>query len=735
MTAANPASNASASPRPAGAPGGAPRGVRPPPPTIDPVRVLRQHAWLLGGAAVVGAILGTIANFICLYAYPLWGGTVVFEIRPQVQSAKEAVTVEALGDEGIARLAQTESQRILTKQILETAMAAPDIANTAWGQEYPTVDERVQELQEDLRVGHRAKTQLFTLSWRTHERGDVATVLNRVARTYIAAREAQEDERSSRNKSNFETKRAQVEEQIRNLKTEIQDFIRRNGITAGTEQGLTDQGTANNLAKLRDDTIRDLTLAQARLDSVDRKLREQRYEDEDRRMAMQDPAVRQLEQNMHQVQTFLNSSRERFGEDHPQIKDLVQRENAARDRMKVVLDETMQRNLQADKLDYSQRVASLKALVERQTQDLTDATKRLQELTAQISALDALKEQLTQREQERADLQDLIAQFDILQGRADSRRVTLVQEASSPREIEFPKLKFMVPGGVFLSLLVVAGILFLREFLDQRVRFPSDLAGVGGARLIGVIPDIEDDPSEPKAAELVVAREPASSTAEMFRQLASACLKGMDAAGARSLAVVTSSPGGGSTTVASNLAASFRAAGRSVAVVDANLRRPRLSAIFGEELDGPGLGDMLQGQDVQPHMANGIAVYGPGTVANRVFERVSTDEMRRIIGRLRERYQVVIVDLPPTVVAGETMFVTEACDASLLVVRALEDQRGLVAKSIYRLQEAHAVLLGTVLMRPEQTAGGYFRKNAEVMAAYAQPASATPAQPAKEPVA
>ena len=101
MTAANPASPAPASSRPAGTPGGAPRGVRPPPPTIDPVRVLRQHAWLLVGAAVVGAVLGTIANFICLYAYPLWGGSVVFEIRPQVQSAKEAVTVEAMGDAGV----------------------------------------------------------------------------------------------------------------------------------------------------------------------------------------------------------------------------------------------------------------------------------------------------------------------------------------------------------------------------------------------------------------------------------------------------------------------------------------------------------------------------------------------------------------------------------------------------------------------------------------------------------
>jgi succinoglycan biosynthesis transport protein ExoP len=735
MTAANPASPAPVSSRPAGAPGGAPRGVRPPPPTIDPVRVLRQHAWLLVGAAVVGAVLGTIANYVCLYAYPLWGATVTFEVRPQVQRALEAVTMESGGDESIARLAATESQRILTRQILETAMAAPDISSTVWGQQFPTVDERVQELQEELRGGHRSRTQLFTLSWRTHERGDVATVLNRVARTYLAAREAQEDERSSRNKSSFETKRSQVEEQIRNLKTEVQDFIRRNGITAGSEQGLFDQGSAGNLGRLREDTVRDLTLAQARLDAIDRKLREQRYEDEDRRIAMQDPSVRQIEQSMHQIQLALNTSRERYGEEHPQVKDLVQRDAATRERLKVVLDEAMQRNLQADKLDYSQRVSSLKSLVERQTQDLTDYSKRLQEATAQFSALNALREQLDQKEKERADLQNLIAQFDILQGRADSRRVTLVQEASPPREIEFPKLKLMLPAGVFLSVLVVAGTLFLREFLDQRVRFPSDLAGVGGARLLGVIPDIADDPSEPKAAELVVAREAMSSTAEMFRQLAAACLKGMDAAGAHSLAVVTSNPGGGTTTVASNLAASFRAAGRTVAVVDANLRRPRLSAIMGEELEGPGLGDMLQGQDVQPHMANGIAVYGPGTVPNRIYERVSTDEMRRIIARLRERYQVVIVDLPPTLVAGETMFVTEACDASLLVVRALEDQRGLVAKSIHRLQEAHAVLLGTVLMRPEQTAGGYFRKNAEVMAAYAQPASSVPAAPAKEPVA
>jgi Mrp family chromosome partitioning ATPase len=315
-------------------------------------------------------------------------------------------------------------------------------------------------------------------------------------------------------------------------------------------------------------------------------------------------------------------------------------------------------------------------------------------------------------------------QFDILQGRADSRRVSLVQPAVTPKEIDFPQLKFMLPGGVVLALLVVTGILFLREFLDQRVRFPSDLAGLGGARLVGVIPDTSDDPAEPPAAELVVLRAPGSTTAEMYRQLSSAVLKAMDASGARTLAVVTAHPGGGSTTVASNLAASLHAAGRSVAVLDANLRRPRISTVFGADPAVAGLGDMVAGREVAPHVADGIAVFGPGTPESRVYERMSTDEMRRMLGRLRERYQVVIVDLPPTLVAGESLVVADGCDAALLVVRALEDQRGLVSKFVHQLHETHAVLVGTVLNRPEQTVGGYFRKNAELMAEYAKPVEA-----------
>ena len=76
MTAAQPASTAGRAPA---GPGQSQRPAqRPQAPTIDPVRVLRQHTWLLVWSAVAVAVLGVMANYVFHYAYPLWGGSVIF---------------------------------------------------------------------------------------------------------------------------------------------------------------------------------------------------------------------------------------------------------------------------------------------------------------------------------------------------------------------------------------------------------------------------------------------------------------------------------------------------------------------------------------------------------------------------------------------------------------------------------------------------------------------------------
>jgi hypothetical protein len=42
---------------------------------------------MLAVSAVIGAVVGVAANYLFLFAYPLWGGNVIFEIRPEVTGA------------------------------------------------------------------------------------------------------------------------------------------------------------------------------------------------------------------------------------------------------------------------------------------------------------------------------------------------------------------------------------------------------------------------------------------------------------------------------------------------------------------------------------------------------------------------------------------------------------------------------------------------------------------------
>ncbi|MCP4797208.1 MAG: CpsD/CapB family tyrosine-protein kinase [Phycisphaeraceae bacterium] len=181
-------------------------------------------------------------------------------------------------------------------------------------------------------------------------------------------------------------------------------------------------------------------------------------------------------------------------------------------------------------------------------------------------------------------------------------------------------------------------------------------------------------------------------------------------------------PDAGTTSVVLNLASTAAAAGRSVAIVDANFRRPRIGTILGLDPEDAGFGDVLCGAasigDVIQTTSDGISVVPVGTSANRVVERFDGESAGHSLKELGERFDVVLIDGPPLVVASESMSIAHAVDATVLVVRAFAEHRGLVARLIRQLSEHSGVLLGVVLNRPRNTAGGYFRRNYEAIAAY-----------------
>ena len=92
--------------------------------------------------------------------------------------------------------------------------------------------------------------------------------------------------------------------------------------------------------------------------------------------------------------------------------------------------------------------------------------------------------------------------------------------------------------------------------------------------------------------------------------------------------------------------------------------------------------------------------------------------MANVMDQVRQRYDIAFLDTPPAGIAAEAIVVANYVDASIFVVRALRDQRGLVARLVGQISAQKGKFIGAILNRPEQTAGGYYRKNAQVMVGY-----------------
>ena len=711
---------------------------------MDPVRVLRQHWIGLTVWLVVGAVLGVGVQLATAYLYPLYTSFVMFELRPQLAQATEIMGQDVTQEETVVRLAQTEVERMRSRDVLQRAVQTPDVQKTEWSQEYRDVDgrfivdEAVEDLEEEIRAGHQRGTNLFRLTWSAHDAADVPVLLNTVSRVYLETRRAAEDARYNQTKQVFTRQRDALDEQVSKLKEEIRRQIIEKKLPAFEENAMQSQRALEEISKRITEAKQQKSLEESRRTQLDAKLKGQlEPSQDDIRQAEQDPSMMQLNRDVNDLQIRRDMLRNRFGPDHPEALSAEHVLAAAKEQRAAALNELVKRDLMAAFKMASDSVQGLEKLLKDQAEDYGTEAKRIEAMAAEVAELETMKERLARLQDERADVNKIIGELDLVRVREDARRVEVVQPAITPREMSFPRLEIMIPGMALLTLAIALGIVFLREIMDQRVRYTSDLAGMSGARVLGVVPELSDDPSAPKRVEFIVTEAPTSVIAESMRQIAFQVFKPMAEKGQRTLAVVSAMPDAGTTTLITNLASSAAAMGRRVVVVGANFRRSRVADAFGTDHGSPGLSNVLAGQDsldrVIQRGAGGVHVLGAGTMPT--IELLSKGSLAKVLQELKSSYDLVLIDTPPAVVAAETMEIVDHSDATVLCVRAFRDQRGLVARLVGQIASHRSVLLGIVLNRPQQTAGGYYKRNFEVMAKYAKDAASQAAPASSAAVA
>lgn len=695
--------------------------------TIDPVRVLRQHWKTIVIWAVAGIFVSGAFQVVATFAYPIYSGRVTLRLRPQLGDAKEIFGETTPQEETVARLAQTEAQQMISRDILMRAMSQRDILTTKWHESYLDsegqfiVDEAVDDLEDEISAGHRRGTQFFALYWAAHVASDVPTVLNTVVDTYLKELKSESERKFNSTEEVFVLKQEELDKRISELKSTVRRFITEQNIPSFEEDPSQTQRGVEELAQRIAETTMDLSLIKSQRHQLNAKL-EGRLEasEDDVRRAEGDPVLLQLGRDINDMTVALESKKQRFGPEHPEIRASMNLLKSGLAQKEKVLADIVKRDLNAQFKTVSDRMGGLEDLFKQQTSDHDRESKRVQELASRVAELEAMKDQQLQLEQERNEITKTIGDLRLASVRKDAIPVEISQKALTPRELAFPNWKVVLPGVWFAVIAMGVGFVFLREFLDQRVRFAPELAGIVGGKMLGVIPDLADDESKPEKIEFVVRDAPQSAMAEALRQISTNVSKALGEHDSKIVAVFSAMPEAGVTAIISNLASSAAVIGKRVLVIDANFRRPAIARSFALSEQSQGFGDLLAGKiefaGAIQTAGRGVDVMTAGTT--RTLELLDTLKATEAFNLARAQYDLVLVDTAPAAIAAESIVIANRVDASVLVVRAMSDQRGLIARLLGQLQSQRAQFAGAILNRPQQTAGGYYKKNARIMTEY-----------------
>jgi capsular exopolysaccharide synthesis family protein len=204
-----------------------------------------------------------------------------------------------------------------------------------------------------------------------------------------------------------------------------------------------------------------------------------------------------------------------------------------------------------------------------------------------------------------------------------------------------------------------------------------------------------------------------SPIAESYRHLRTSLLLSSAGQPPKTILVTSSQPSEGKTTTGINTAFMLAQTGAEVLIIDCDLRRPRLHAQF-EISNARGLTSWLSGEkDLDgllyslPKTPN-LKVLPSGPIPPNPAELLGSDEMRRLLSLLSERFAHIIIDSPPAISFTDASILSTMVDGVMLVVHGGRSSRAVVRRAKQQLVDVGAHIFGVVLNNVRMETQDYY---------------------------
>jgi polysaccharide biosynthesis transport protein len=350
----------------------------------------------------------------------------------------------------------------------------------------------------------------------------------------------------------------------------------------------------------------------------------------------------------------------------------------------------------------------------------------LADYRAALSAENALKARVAQLKGAVLNLRGRSIKYTILQREVDTNRalydallqrykqigvaggvglapVSVVDRADVPRLPFKPNLFLNLIVGLGLGLAAgIAGAIGL-EFINDTIKSREDVRKKLALPCLGTVPR-----TPAKDAFVDDLKNPTSIISEAYSAIVAALRFSTEAGMPRVLLLTSTRSGEGKSSSALALAQNFARRGQSVLLIDGDLRKPAFKAA-SEKI---GMSKLLTTDDkVEDHVVEtqhaNLWLLPSGPVPPSPADLLSTGRIRKIIAEAGERFELVVIDGPPTLGLADAPLLASAAGNVVFVVEAGRTRTRAAIEALNRLEGTGTHILGAILAKATETAGNY----------------------------
>lgn len=386
------------------------------------------------------------------------------------------------------------------------------------------------------------------------------------------------------------------------------------------------------------------------------------------------------------------------------------------------------------KPDHPEMV-SLRAQIDELNKQIASASSQvssgrantlLADYRAAASAERALQSRVAQLKGAVLNLRGRSIQYNILQREVDTNRslydallqrfkeigvaggigmapVSVVDRAETPSAPYKPNLLFNLLGGLGLGLLAGVGAAVALEFINDTIKTREDIRSKLVLACLGAVP-------RTAARDTFVEdlKNPTSIVSEAYSAIVAALKFSTDEGMPKTLLVTSTQPSEGKSSTALALAQNFARREKSVLLIDSDLRKPAFKA----STDKVGLSKLLTTEDrVDQHVLETqhekLWLLPSGPLPPNPADLLSTGRMRRIIAEASDRFDIVIIDGPPSLGLADAPLLASAAGHVLFVIESGRTRTRAAIEALNRLEATGAHVLGASLTKARDMGGGY----------------------------